>query len=477
MAETETLQLPGSGNGQGWSPQQALPHSEETERAVLAVALHFPSHLAQLRDLVTAEMFYLDRHARLWEAIQELAATGTAVDLITLQEKLTERGDFEACGGMAYLAGLSLELPDATAWRTYVDIVRERYRRRLSVKLFSSLTVEASSLGRDLDEILSNARRGLEDVARYAPPVATAGGMEKILRDALPPEEGADPPGLPFFVPELNRYDLMGPGLTIVAGRPGHCKSMLVLKISDHVAHTLGRRVLFFSLEMTGEEVARRLFIMRSEGRIEADRYRRGELSPNERTEVNFTFESVRDASRWILHPLMNHTADSIVAAIRHAHAEEEVSLVVVDYIGRLQGLGKTSSEINIGLGRASSAFHGIGLELGLPVLGLHQLNREILKRHHFSPNLGDLRDSGNLEQDAARVAFVVRPWKAAKDKLAPGESPDPEEVSPRELWVHVRKSRDADGDGDVQLIFEAETYQIRGVDRFHTPSDGGWTS
>lgn len=465
---------PGNGEGRGLplAQVQALPHSEETERAVLAVALHFPDLFRQVLDLITAEMFYLERHCLLWSSFQEMAGEGVPVDLITLQEKLTERGDFEKVGGMAYLAGLSLDLPDATSWRTYVDIVRERYRRRLACRLFTDATLATMDPGAGLDETLSNVRGGLDDVARFAPPVATADAMERILRAALPPEEGADPPGLPFFVPDLRRYDLLGPGLTILAGRPGHCKSMFALKVSDHVAHTLGRRVLFFSLEMTGEEVARRLFIMRNGGRVTADRYRRGDLSSNERAEIDFVFEGVRDAARWILHPLMNHTAESVCAAVRHANADEEIGLVVVDYLGRLQGLGKTSSELNIGLGGAGSSFHGLGLEFGIPVLGIHTLNREITKREHFSPRLSDLRDSGNLEHDAARVAFAVRPWTAAKEKLPPGQDPNPEEVSPNDLWVNVRKSRDADGDGDVRLIFEAETYQIRGFNSFHPGGD-----
>ena len=170
---------------------------------------------------------------------------------------------------------------------------------------------------------------------------------------------------------------------------------------------------------------------------------------------------------------MMNHTADSIVAAVRHAHAEEPLDLVVVDYLGRLQGLGKTAQELNIALGHASSTFHGIGLEFGIPVLGLHQLNREIEKLANAAFQLSYLRDSGNLEHDAARVAFVSRPWKFAKGKLPAGQDPEPETTNPNELWVHVRKSRDADGDGDVQLVFLPETYQISGLDRHH--GEGGW--
>lgn len=444
---------------------RVLPHDEETERALLACVLLRPELLSRMEELIpTPQMFYLERHRRIWKAYLAIVKAGSTIDLRTVKAQLQEDGSWETIGGFSYMAGLDLDLPDLDNWELYAEIIRERYRRRLSFKLAQELSM-AGDVEMDLDEILSRTRTGLDKIAELGPAVGSVETMEQILVAALPAAEGSAPPSLPNFCRELDRYLLLAPGLTLGAGRPSHGKSAFVLTVADYVAHTLGQRVLHFSLEMPGAEVASRLLCSRAgadgEG-IDFESYTWGRLGSADRQSVLDQVELVADAGMWILDPSFGHTAASLVAAVRHAHAADSLGLVVVDYLGLLGGLGLSPSEIIVGLGEASRVLHLVGIELGIPILALHQLSRQILHRAGWNPNLGDLRDSGHLEQNAARVFFVSHPIQFAKDDAGVGEQ-IPDTIDPLEMIIHIRKVRGGPGFGDVSLYFDPSRMKIRG--------------
>ncbi len=447
------------------SPEgRALPHSEETERAVLAVVLLRPELLPELAAKITAQMFYLERHQSVWRAFVAIDDAGSEIDLRTLQAQLESAGDWEQVGGMAYLAGLDLELPDLGRWETYVEIIRERYRRRLAVRLCGTLA-KAGVQEEDLDLALSRTQAGLDRIADLGPGVGDAESMEQILDSAMPPEPGASPPTLPSFAVELDRYLPLAPGLTLVAGRPSHGKSVLALAFADHVAHVLGQRVLHFSLEMTGKAIAQRL--LAAKAGVDHTALKWGRLTGEEVVRVEDIRHDILQAGCWILDPNFDQTSRSVIAACRHAHAAEALGLVVVDYLG-LMDLGHTQGEKMMGLGEAARSLHSLGIEFGIPIVALHQLSRDMVRRGGYNPRLSDLRGCGELEEHSARVFFVSRPWQFAKDELDAGQYPtndreNPDYVDPRELVVHVRKVRDGVGIGEVSLDFDASRMQLRG--------------
>lgn len=455
---------------EGIGLHHALPHSEETECAVLATVLLRPELLPEIAaKITTREMFYLERHQAVWRAFLAIVDAGSTIDLRTIQAQLESAGDWEKVGGMAYLAGLDLDMPDLGRWETYVEIIRERYRRRLAFRLSGTLA-KTGNQEEDLDLALSRTQTGLDRIADLGPGVGNAESMEQIIMSAMPPEPGAPPPTLPSFAAELDRYLPLAPGLTLIAGRPSHGKSVLALALADHVAHVLGQRVLHFSLEMTGKEITQRLLAGRAG--VDHSALKWGRLTAQEVVRVEDLGQDILNAGKWILDPNFVQTPRSIVAACRHSHAAEPLGLVVVDYLG-LMDLGQTQGEKMMALGEAARALHSLGTEFGIPIVALHQLSRDMVRRGGYNPRLSDLRGCGELEEHSARVLFVSRPWQFAKDELDAGQYPtndreDPDYVDPRELVVHIRKVRGGVGIGEVSLDFDAARMQLRGRDVVH---------
>jgi len=167
-----------------------------------------------------------------------------------------------------------------------------------------------------------------------------------------------------------------------------------------------------------------------------------------------------------------------VVAEIRRAHTESPLDLVVVDYLGQLSGLGSTSSDKNVALGAATSAFHDVGCELGFTVMCLAQTSRAFVRRGGYNPQKSDLRDCGEIENNSKSITFVSQPALFARDQLSQGEEL-PADVNEREFIVHHRKGRNTVPWADVELWFDGATMQFRSVDNVHAEPAGqnllGW--
>ncbi len=239
---------------------RALPHSSEAERAVLAAVLLRPELLDDL-DLETGA-FYLERHQRIFACYRELASQRLPIDLRTVQARLEESGEFDRIGGLAYLSGLDLDLPDLGRVQIYAEIVRDRARRRLLTELGRRLSAEALTGERSVDEVVKSIRFGLEDLEGGAGDSEHCSGAAlttSVLDQAterwrLRREEGTTVFGLPTGIPRLDKkLSGLNQGLHILAGAPGMGKTSLALQIALHVAKT--HPVLYVSFENGGENL------------------------------------------------------------------------------------------------------------------------------------------------------------------------------------------------------------------------------
>src|SRR6476620_1657823 len=150
---------------------RTLPHSEESERAVLAGVMLEPHYLAQVAGRLVEDDFYFERHQRIYRAMVDLQQEGSPVDLRTLQARLEQQGQLERVGGLAYLAGLDVDLPDLARIDSYVEIVKERSLRRRLIQACSDVTRSALDGGLEASEALGKAEQailglGEEAVAR-----------------------------------------------------------------------------------------------------------------------------------------------------------------------------------------------------------------------------------------------------------------------------------------------------------------------
>lgn len=385
-----------------------LPHSSESERALLASVLLRPDWLEEVE--VRSEDFFSRAHAQIWDAMVATVAAGKGLDLVNLQAHLEEQGLLGTVGGVAYLAGLDVDLPDFTRASDYAATVRERATRRRLVEEGERLRRQA--LGTDLTtpELLDRSARTFRDLADGATPAAYRTARE-VLGETLDELEERQPGallGLSTGLPDLDRLTqgLRAGHLVIVAGRTGMGKTALALNLARTAALDAERPVAIASLEMSRHELAIRLLSI--ESGVPARHLEAGWVAREQWRRVH---EAERRLGRAPLHidDASGVSVGDVCARARRLHRDVELSVLVVDYVQLLVARNRGQNR-HLELGVASRELKRLARDLGICVLLLSQLSRRTEDRNQGRPQLSDLRESGNLEEDADRVIFVYRP-------------------------------------------------------------------
>jgi len=427
------------------SADKSMPQSEESERAVLAAALLDPRLVPTLSGRLTVEDFYSERHRAIYAAMLELQEESTAIDLRTLQARLEQKGEIEAVGGFAYLAGLDVDLPDLGRFETYAEIVKERSVRRRLIDVCREVTRDCLDGGVDAPEALARAEQavmalGEEAVRRGFVP------LSKVLEDTLEMLEerpGKGLTGIDTGYVDLNKktHGFGRGALVIVAGRPGMGKTTLALNVAQYVSIHLKKTVGVFSLEMGQQELALR--ILSAESEIPFSKLRTGHYSQAEAVRLIETMKSIGRAPLYI-----DDTASPSVLEIgskaRRLKAEKQLEMLVIDYLQLMQAGGRFENR-NLEIAAMTRAFKQLAKELDIPVVLLSQLSRMPERRGgDHRPQLADLRESGAIEQDADMVLFVYR------------DAIYNEEADPRDAELIIAKNRNGET-GTIELVFFGE--------------------
>ncbi len=400
------------------------PHSAESERAVLAAVLLRPELLADL-DLTAAD-FYLDRHQWIFETYGDLAAAGEPIDLRTVQARLEQRGEFARVGGLAYLAGLEVDLPDLGRLDTYAAIVRERALRRRLLETAERLEHQAGATDLEAATIVEAARRELERLelpgARRASPWAAELVGEVLAAAEARREErlrsGRVVLGLATGIPRLDGL-LSGlqRGLYLLAGAPGVGKTTLSFQLALHAAREVP--VVYVTFENSAASLLTKALCTAAD-RNSQD-VARGFLGAEDLAPA--AEELAASLSRLLLVDGDGRlTVTELRALARRALTQHETTrcLVVVDY---LQLWAKTSRELR-GLADTRARVDALGGELidlarrlDAPVLALSSQSRVggAYGRGGGEAALDSLKESGDLEYAADVALFLT----AAKERTA----------------------------------------------------------
>ena len=432
--------------------QKALPHSEEAERAVLGALLLEPRGIAQVRNRLEARDWYLERHRLLFQAFLDVVDSGSTPDLLTLQAHLQQAGKFEAIGGMGYLATLDLDLPDLGRLDEYVEIVKERSVRRELIAEAQHALLAAASTARPVHELLADLRGSADKLLGRAARThwEGAGAVLERLLEVLDQER---PEALRGLTTGFPAWDQLGPGflpggLYVIAGRPGMGKTSLALDLTRHVAVELKRPVGVFSLEMRTDEIGLKL------GSAEADigswQLRNAHLSGRQWQDL------VAATRRMMAAPLFLDYSPGLVLRDLEARAwwlkaqHPGLALLIVDYL-QLVTAGVRVENRRLEIAFIARRLKELAGELGLPLIALSQLNRELTRRSDPRPQLSDLAESDAIGQHADQVAFVHRP-----------EMLEPDSEGVRGLAeIIVAKHRHGET-GKVELIWSGATTSFR---------------
>lgn len=430
------------------SQLKTLPHSEESERAVLGAVLLDPQILPTISGRLRAEDFYLERHHILYDAMLGLQEERTGIDLRTLQARLEQQAKLELIGGISYLASLDLDLPDIGRVDAYVEIVKERSIRRRLIETSTTIIRDCLDGGLEAQSALGRAEQavlGLGEEAIRKGFVHLADVFHETLEE-LEERPGATLTGVPSGYIDLDRitHGLNRGNLIIIAGRPGMGKTSFALNISQHVAIRENRTVGIFSLEMSQQELALR--ILCSEADVSFSRLRSGALSQKQWSKVIQTVRATQEAPLYI-DDSPNPTLLEVSSKARRLKAEKGLALVILDYLQLMQAGGRYENR-NLEIAAISRGLKQLAKELQIPVIALSQLSRQTERRgSDHRPQLSDLRESGSIEQDADMVAFIYRDEVYNHD----------DETNKGLAEVIIAKHRNGET-GTVELVFVGET-------------------
>ena len=445
------------------------PQNLEAEMSLLGSILLGKDVMLQVADLVDPEDFYKNTHRDIFEAMVELYAKNEPIDLLTLGNRLQEKGKLESSGGRAYLVALSNTVPTASHVEEYARIVQRKSTLRKLLGAASNITKTCfQEEVHDVEEILDEASKQLYSVTQKHlkesfSPIRTilSDAFERI--DELHKEKGKLR-GIPTGFKQLDQLlaGLQKSDLVILAARPSVGKTSLALDIARHAAVRGKTSVGVFSLEMSKEQLVDRLLC--AEAGVDLWRMRTGNLSDRPDSDdfprIGHAMGVLSDAPIYIDdHP--GNTVMHIRTKARRLQAEHGLGLIIVDYLQLMESHKKSSNSDNRvqEVTEISRNLKAIAREMNVPVLALSQLSRAVEQSKPAIPKLAHLRESGSIEQDADVVMFIYR--KAADRNYRPEDIP-PDERHIAE--IHIAKHRNGPI-GSVRVFFDETRASFRNLD------------
>lgn len=398
------------------------PNAPEAERAVLGAIFLDNAAIHRVSLALVAADFYETRHRAIFGAMLATSVRGDRLDILTVGDELRTSQRLESVGGLAYLNGLLDCVPTAANVEHYAEQVRAASRLRAVIDVTSTACAEAYSQPGDVDEFVSRVEGsvfGLSRGSMQTRPESAADIAHEVFAQINRASESGEAPGVRTGIPELDEATGgMFPGEVIVlAGRPGMGKTALALGLARAVGLSTRKPPLYVSLEMARADLVRRQIAERSG--IPTNRLRAGRIYPNEWVSLTSAASDVARVPMQIDDDRRSNVM-RVLSLGRRQIASSGLSMIVIDYVQLMRPTTTYRDAREREVAEVSRDLRAIAKDLGVPILALAQLNRDLEKRAAKKPQLSDLRESGALEQDADGVWFVHR--AAAYDDAAPAD-------------------------------------------------------
>jgi replicative DNA helicase len=433
-------------------PTTELPPQDiYAEAALLGGVMRDNQVYDDVRVIVSPDDFYLDAHRKLASAIFGMVGRDKPCDLALLFDVLKSAGHLEDIGGAAYIAACYEKAPTAANAVYYAKIVKEMATRRRLIHLCTEVMRDAQDGVMPAAELVARFESdvfAVADASTQNEPVLIGPVIRQVMADLEAPPEQAGP----MVRTGIGRMDgILGrlkPGqLIVIAARPSVGKSALAQQIAFNNAAD-GNAALFFSLEMPKEEVAQRALAQGCQVPLNA-------ITGSVKLEQAFASRLIDGVNGCIVPVWIDdragHNFHTIAATARRAVRKHGAKLVVVDYLQLIEHEGNKNDSMATRVGNTSRGMKVLARQLGVPVICLSQLSRDIEKRGDGKPQLSDLRDSGAIEQDADGV-IMLHP------QPVPMGGPPPKE---QEIHACIEKQR-AGPKGKAELVYERATLTFR---------------
>jgi len=423
------------------------PHSIEAEQSVIgAILLEGDKALDRIEGVITEADFYRHEHRLIFAVVRKLSNASNSIDVITTAEALEGSGSLQQVGGLPYLGEIAQNTPSAANIKRYAEIVKERSLQRQLLALAGQISASCTAPGANVEEIVSQADAAMVQLLDTGTdePMLLYDAMADTIADIDERATGKRRSGLQTGMADFDALTGgLEPGqLVIVAARPSVGKTAFALNIADQVTQH-GHTVAVFSLEMTKRELTQRLIALRTGVSVAAQRS--GQLTEEQWSRVS-ACQGKADGQSLFLIDRQAIGVAYVRAVARKIKRKQGLGLIVVDYLGLMRGEGQNRTQE---IGSLSRGLKALAKELQVPVMALAQLNRGAEGRTDKRPMLSDLRDSGEVEQDADIVAMLHREELYNADPIWSGMA---------ELLI--RKNRNG-ALGEPLLAFEGETMRF----------------
>lgn len=430
------------------------PNSPEAEQGVLGCILLDPYEciyqcITEFKD--GASVFYDLRHQVIYETMAAMADKLEPIEVMSVMQRLRDRSQLESVGGIAYLATLPDTVPSAANLGFYVNVVKQKHLLRKMIRAATDIVGKTYEWDGETDELvdtceaefLAATQRQENDMAQQCRP-SVLRCIEQI--EKFNQNQGILS-GISFGFPDLDKMTtgMHGGEMIVIAARPSMGKTSLAMNIAESVAVNQKLPVGVFSLEMTEDQLILRTIC--SAARVNLRNVREGFLAERDFPKITSAAGRIAAAPIYI--------DDSSGISIMELRAKARrmwqmfgIKLFVVDYLQLLHSTNRKSHNRQQEIGDICHGLKALSKDLDVPVVVLAQLNRELEKDKNRKPRMSDLRESGDIEQDADLIGLLYKPGTDDDD--------DGREQEAVPVNLLIAKQRNG-GTGDIRLTFLRE--------------------
>jgi|SRR5210317_156281 len=389
-----------------------LPHNFLAEKMILNCLLVNSESIEITFRTLQVEAFYFKNHQEIYKTIIFMYKNKLSIDIFTLSIFLQDNGLLKKIGGIKVLIELISQIPNLVYLEEYIRLIKDKFLRRLLIKLGYEVINSGYITNIPLEIILNNFENKLFNLTNEIKPQKLFNSAELINNIFFELKKKSLNPSLSGVASGFYDLDSLTQGfqksdLIIIAGRPSMGKTALGLNVTLNIIKNLKLPVLFFSLEMSKEQIMYRLLSI--ETSINQSKLRSGNLYQNDWTKLNKILKILSKLPLFI-----DDSSDLSIQDIRSKiktiiFEQSQIGLVIIDYLQLIQNLTVKIENRAQELSKVTRILKNIAREFNIPIIALSQLSRNIENRVDKKPMLADLRESGSIEQDADLVLMLYR--------------------------------------------------------------------